>query len=248
MPQAIKCSRCKGSSGQNWEKCRKYRHGQLTKFRNKKEVVDEARKKGRKAHFRVIDGSLSSQEFGVRTSTSKVQRERVVLRGDTVKDDSGSYAVFAEQGSSASQMTAAKVMDIISRIPGCAGQASDAVSANTQVKVEGAPTLLKIPKSECLQIFGNVYKNTNGQNHGPVWKTQVFLLSEICMVIFWQDCQKNGNLRKVLLKYGWEKFQIVNAHSLTEKMCILIRICGRCQTGRKETEHQTDLENSHEIR
>ena len=56
---------------------------------------------------------------------------RVVLRGDIVKDDSGSYAVFTEQGasasqmknarfmdieqgSSASQMTAAKVMDVIS--------------------------------------------------------------------------------------------------------------------------------------
>ena len=44
---------------------------------------------------------------------------RVVLRGDVVKDDSGSYAVFTEQGSSASQMTAAKVMDIISTLPGC---------------------------------------------------------------------------------------------------------------------------------
>ena len=33
---------------------------------------------------------------------------RVVLRCDIVKDDSGSYAVFTEQGSSASQMTAAK--------------------------------------------------------------------------------------------------------------------------------------------
>ena len=54
---------------------------------------------------------------------------RVVLRGDNVKDDSGSYAVFTEQGSSASQMTAAKIMDIISRLPGCDGQAADAVSA-----------------------------------------------------------------------------------------------------------------------
>ena len=35
-----------------------------------------------------------------------------------MKDDSGSYAVFTELGSSASQMTAAKVMDIISRLPG----------------------------------------------------------------------------------------------------------------------------------
>ena len=33
---------------------------------------------------------------------------RVVLRGDIVKDDSGSCAVFTEQVSSASQMTAAK--------------------------------------------------------------------------------------------------------------------------------------------
>ena len=57
-----------------------------------------------------------------------------MLRGDIVKDDSGSYAVFTAQGSSASQMTAAKVMDIISRLPGCAGQAADAVSAKTQVK------------------------------------------------------------------------------------------------------------------
>ena len=48
----------------------------------------------------------------------------------------------------ASQMTAAKVIDIISRMPGCAGHAADAVSASTQVKMEEAPKLLKIPKSE----------------------------------------------------------------------------------------------------
>ena len=73
---------------------------------------------------------------------------RVVLRNDIVKDYPGSYAVFTEQGSSASQMAAAKVMDIISRLPRCEGQAADAVSAYTQVKMEDAPTLLKMPKSE----------------------------------------------------------------------------------------------------
>ena len=41
---------------------------------------------------------------------------RVVLLGDIEKDDSGSYAVFTEQGSSASPMTAAEIMDIISRL------------------------------------------------------------------------------------------------------------------------------------
>ena len=34
-------------------------------------------------------------------------------------------------------------MDIISRLPGCAGQAADAVSAYTQVKTEDATSLLK---------------------------------------------------------------------------------------------------------
>ena len=78
---------------------------------------------------------------------------RVVLRGDNVKDDSGLKKEFTEQGSSASQMTAAINMVIISRLPGCDGQAADAVSANTQVKMEDAPKLLKIPKSECPDIW-----------------------------------------------------------------------------------------------
>ena len=50
-------------------------------------------------------------------------------------------------------MTAAKFMDIISRLPGCDGQAADAVSAYTQVKMEDAHKLLKIPKSECPNIW-----------------------------------------------------------------------------------------------
>ena len=51
-----------------------------------------------------------------------------------MKDDSGSYAVSTEQGSSASQMTEARVIDIISRLSGCAGQAADAVSGLHPVK------------------------------------------------------------------------------------------------------------------
>ena len=68
---------------------------------------------------------------------------RVVLRGDTVKDDSGSCAVFTEPGSSASQMTAAKVMDIIAWLPGCAGQAADA-AAHTQSQ-----------NGRCTNVVGN---------------------------------------------------------------------------------------------
>ena len=60
-----------------------------------------------------------------------------------MKDASGSCAVLNEQGSSASQMTAAKVTEIISRQPGCSGPAAGAVSACTQIKMEDAPKLFK---------------------------------------------------------------------------------------------------------
>ena len=62
----------------------------------------------------------------------------VVIEGDIVKDDVGSYAVFTVLSSSASPVTAAKViMDVLARVPGCAGQAADAVSACTHVKNGG---------------------------------------------------------------------------------------------------------------
>ena len=78
---------------------------------------------------------------------------RVVFRGDIVKYDSGAHAVFTEQGSSESHMTAAKVTGETARLPDCDGQAADAVSANTEVKLEDAPRLLQIPKSECPDVW-----------------------------------------------------------------------------------------------
>ena len=69
-----------------------------------------------------------------------------MLRGDIVKDDSGSYAVFTEQGSSASQITAAKVMNVIARLPDSGGQGADAVSLHTQVKMKDGQKILNDSK------------------------------------------------------------------------------------------------------
>ena len=44
-------------------------------------------------------------------------------------------------------------MDVSARLPGCDGQAADAISAYTQVKCPDAPRLLKIPKSDCPDIW-----------------------------------------------------------------------------------------------
>ena len=100
-------------------------------------------RQGAKAHFASLMDICHLKNAELETKQQKY-KGRVVLRGDFVKDDSGSYAVFTEQGSSASQVTAAKIMDIISRLPGCDGQAAEAVSAKTQVKMEDAYKLMKI--------------------------------------------------------------------------------------------------------
>ena len=62
---------------------------QESKARNKKDIVEEVQKEGK-------------QFIVQRLWTS------VVLRGDVLKNDSGSCAVFTEQGSNASYMTAGK--------------------------------------------------------------------------------------------------------------------------------------------
>ena len=134
MPQAMKIPAAKAAVDKEWEKLEKISAWNLTKVRSKKEAIDEARTKGTKVHFASLMDICHLKNAELEAKHQKY-KGRVVLRGDMVKDDSGSYAVFTEQGSSASQMTAAKVMDIISRLLGCAGQAADAVSAYTQVKM-----------------------------------------------------------------------------------------------------------------
>ena len=62
-----------------------------------KEVIDEARNGGRKVHCGSLMDLCHLNNSEVEPKFQKY-KGRVVLRGDTVKDDSGSYAVLAEQG------------------------------------------------------------------------------------------------------------------------------------------------------
>ena len=133
MPQAMKIPAAKAAVDKEWEKLEKILAWDLTKVRNKSDVIDEARTKGIKVHFASLMDSCHLKNAELEAKHQKY-KGRVVLRDEIVKNHSGSYAVFTEQGSSASQMTAAKIMDIISRLPGCAGQAADAVSAFTRSK------------------------------------------------------------------------------------------------------------------
>ena len=145
MPQAVKIPAAKAAVDKEWEKLEKISAWNLSKVKSKKQVIDEARTAGATVHFASLMDICHLKNAELEAKHQK-DKGRVVLRGDIVRDDPGSYAVFTEQGSSASQMTAAKIMDIISRLPGCDGQAADAVSAYTQVKMEDAHKLLKNSK------------------------------------------------------------------------------------------------------
>ena len=167
-------------------------------------MIEESRNKGRKVHFASLMNlcHLKNSELEPRYQKYK---GGVVLQGDIVKDDSGSYEVFTEQGSSASQMTAAKVMDIISRLPGCSGQAAHAVSACTQVKMEDAPTLLTIPKSECPDIWIRLPKHRWPKSwssmEDPVVPLERNLYGHPLAGLLWERQFEKG-----LLEHGWEKY------------------------------------------
>ena len=117
MPQAMKIAAAKAAVDKEWEKLEKISAWNLTNVKSKKSVIDEARTAGTAVHFA---SSMDICHLKNAESEAKHQKYkgRVVFRGDIVKDNFGSHAVFTEQGSSASQMTAAKIMDIISRLLG----------------------------------------------------------------------------------------------------------------------------------
>ena len=99
-------------------------------------------------------------------------------------------------------MTAAKVMDIKSRLPACSGQADDAVSAHTQFKMEEASTLLKIPKSECPDIWIRLPKHkwpkSSSSMEDPVILLERNLFGHPLAGLLW-----DRQFEKVLLEHGW---------------------------------------------
>ena len=196
--KAMKIPAAQAAMVKEWEKLEKIQAWNIIKVRNKLDVIDEA--KTNSCCF--TDGHLSFEECRMETKHPKY-KGRVALRSDIVKDDSGSYAVFTEQGSSASQMTAAKIMDIISRLPGCDGQAADAISAYPQVKMEDAHKLFKIPKSECPDVWIRLPKRKWPKSwsnmEDPVVLLGRNLYGHPLARLFWEK-----QFEKFLLKYCWE--------------------------------------------
>ena len=134
-------------SGTSWQNCQ---HGKRRKSRARKRSSKRQRKREGRFILLLWWTYMPPQKLGVGQKYQKY-KGLVVLRGDVVEDDAGSDAVFTKQGSSASHMTVAEVLDVIARLPGCAGQASDTVSSD--IKMKAATTLLKLAMSECPDVW-----------------------------------------------------------------------------------------------
>ena len=239
MPQAMKIPAAKGAVDKECEQLVKISAWNLTKVRSKKVVIDEARTNGAQVHFASLMDICHLKNAELETKHQKY-KGRVVLRGDILKDDSWSYA---EQGSSASQMTAAKIMDIISRLLGCDGQAADAISAYTQVKMEDAPKLfLLIPKSECPDIWIRLprhkWPKSWSSMEDPVVPLDRNLYGHPLAELLWER-----QVEKILLKYGWEKVSKLGMLVRTPSIrVILICVCGCHKIGWQETKHWSNVQ------
>ena len=234
MPQALKIPAAKAAVDKEWEKLEKISAWNLTKVKSKKQVIDEARTSGATVHFASLMDICHLKNAELEAKHQK-HKGRVVLRGDIVKHNSGSYAVFTEQGSSASQMTASKIMDIISRLPGCDGQAADAVSAYTQVKMEHAHKLFKIPKSECPDIWIRLprhkWPKSWSSMEDPVVPLERNLYGHPLAGLLWER-----QFEKIILKHGWEKIQIGNVSLYIVKKGLFLSVhVNDIKIGWKET-------------
>ena len=243
MPQAMKIPAAKAAVDKEWEKLENFSAWNLTKVRSKKDVIDESRTSGAAVHFASLMDICHLKNAELEAKHQKY-KGRVVLRGDIVKDDSGSYAVFTEQGSSASQMTAAKIMDIISRLSGCDGQAADAVSAYTQVKMEDAHKLLKIPKSECPDIWIRLprhkWPKSWSSMEDPVVLLERNLYGHLLAELLWER-----QFEKILLKHGWEKiphWECLFVHR--EKGLFLSMYVDDIKLAGKKTKYSSDVEST----
>ena len=144
IPKALKIPEGREALKAEWDKLEKKTAWDVSRVRPKAQVIAEAKKDGRPVHFGSLMElcSIKNSQLG---KEFWICKSRLVFRGDIVKDENGQFAIFTEQGASASLMSAAKFSDAVSRLPGNSGEDSDAVGAYTQVSFADAAKLLGDP-------------------------------------------------------------------------------------------------------
>ena len=190
IPSAMKIPAAKEAIDKEWQKLIDLRAWTTETVREKREVMEEARQQKKKVHFGSLM-DLCHEKHSELAPENRKYKGRVVFRGDQVKDETGFYAVFSEQGTSASHLAAAKFLDAIARMPGNNGEDSDAVGAYTQAELGGEETWISLPyarRPKAWQKFAE-----------PVCRLRLNLYGHPLAGLYWEKhCQK------ILFKAGFE--------------------------------------------
>ena len=200
----MKIPAAKAAADKEWEKLEKISAWNLTKVRSKKEVFDEARTKGAKVHFASLIDICHFKECWIGDKSTKNTEEELCFEETLWKMilDLMQYSLHKDHQHR--KWRQQRSWDIISRLPGCAGQAADAVSAYTQVKMEDAPKLLKIPKSECPDIWiclpRHKWPKSWSSMEDPVVPLERNLYGHPLAGLLWER-----QFEKILLQHGLEK-------------------------------------------
>ena len=199
--KALKIPKAREALDTEWDKLERKKAWDVTRVAPRAKVIRDAKARGVSVHFGSLMDlcHLKNSQMGEEFWSYK---GRIVFRGDIVKDEDGQFAVFTEQGASASNLAAAKFVDAIARMPGNDGEDSDAIGAYTQVRLSDAKKLLgpdvvtetwiTLPPHKRPASWANI--------EDPVCPLDLNLYGHPLAGLLWELFQED-----ILLKVGFEK-------------------------------------------
>ena len=191
VKEAMQTKEGREALDKEWKKLEKKNYVDWNSVAEYESVRKNAQKEKRTVHFgrvyplcHIKNSQLSREKWNY--------KGRVVFEGNRITDQDGTWAVFSEQGTSASHLSAAKFLDALARMPGNAGQDSDAMGAYTQTELLGEETWVTMPPERWP-------KHWHGKFHRPVVRLRLNLYGHPCAGLYWEK-----HCRNALTKCGFE--------------------------------------------
>ena len=207
------------------------------------EVILEVKKEQRKVHFATLM-CISSQKMRSWNRSIRSTKARSCSEVTFWKTTQAHTRYSQSKARLSHEWRPPKVMDVIARPPGCAGQAADAISAYTQVEKEDAPPLFE--KSE-------VRMSRHWDTSTTTQVAQIMVQHGRSSRSFWTKSVRSSFGRTVMGKAIWENpiatrlgegFQLGMLIRTPSKKVILVCACRWHQIGWKETKHWSDVEST----
>ena len=180
-------TRCKQQWIEELDNLKRYLHGSWRKSEKKGDRW--SKEPGQNSTFVVVNGHLSSREFGIETTILKIQRQRSTPRWHCERWFRIVCCIHL-----------ARITSITFDGSNCNGCHSN----TTRIRRTSSRRSICLYPGQKWKMLQNCWKPQNGR-------------CEICTVILWQDYDGHGNSIKFYRNTVGKRFQIGNVFSYTEK-------------------------------